>query len=59
MSVVADFARLAEAYCNREGLCLDRDRFTALTPTCSLVERERILAELPTWARRQIEGRTR
>jgi hypothetical protein len=55
MTAVADLAALIEDYCNREGLHLDSAQFARLTPTCSLLERERVLAELPLWARRAIE----
>jgi hypothetical protein len=58
MSAVHDLAALVETYCNREGLRLDAAQLQRLTPTCSLLERERVLTELPTWARRAIDAPT-
>lgn len=67
MSWAKDFASLIEAHCNQEriveepggpvayGMELNHSMFIVMTPTCSLVEREQILAELPMWAQRQIE----
>jgi hypothetical protein len=68
MTLVADFARLIEAFVNDEhveaprdgapliarGARLDAALFAALTPTCTLVEREQVLAQLPTWAQRAV-----
>lgn len=67
MTLVADFAQMIERFCDDEyiveepggpvayGIRIDHDMFMVLTPTCSVVERERVLAELPPWAQRQIQ----
>lgn len=56
----AIFSRLADAIvhaCNADGRDLDEPTFTRLTDGLGQAERLLVLAELPTWARRQIEGR--
>jgi hypothetical protein len=58
MTMAFDLAALMVDHCNDEGRDLDAEEFAFRTDHCSVIERDAVWRELPTWAQRRIEHTT-